>query len=422
MAEHAARDHATWSASATKRNWLCAGALALTVDLPETTSREADWGTVCHEVAEKVLRGKGPADKFIGQTFKGKVHTFEFDDEMAEVTQAYCDYVIGQVDSDDETGLIIEQQFSLESLKPPFDAGGTADAVVLFKKQKLLEVIDLKTGRGVVVDVKGNAQLRSYALGAMLANQWADVTHIKSTIVQPRAGHPDGRIRSETFHVADLVDWTTDLMAAMRRSREAKDARGTMPEAEWATKFLCPGDHCRDTFCKARGTCPALEKAAMDAAGVYFDDLDKPHIAANLDGDDPAKLSRDLDMLDMIEGWCNARRERAHMLAESGVDIPGYVLVAKQGREKWSDGASESIVHEVATAAGLPREKWLNDPKLRTPKQVREAFKKAGKSDFIAKLDGLSVVPDAGTNIVAASKTTRQAVQPAVHQHFQAIE
>jgi hypothetical protein len=34
MADHAARDHATWSASATARNWFCPGALALAAHAP----------------------------------------------------------------------------------------------------------------------------------------------------------------------------------------------------------------------------------------------------------------------------------------------------------------------------------------------------------------------------------------------------
>jgi len=418
--QHAARDHAQWSASSTERHWQCAGSLALEDGLPEKTSEAADWGTCAHQIAEKCLRGHGPADRYIGKTEKGKSYSFEVDEEMAETAQTYVDYVQSVSESDPDAQMWVEQQFSLAALSPPFEAGGTADAVIYLPGTKRIEVIDLKGGRGHVVEAVGNPQARTYALGAMLAHQGLDVERVTVTIVQPRAPHKDGRTRSETFHIADLVEWTSDLVAAMRRAAEADAERTKMSPAGWAKAFLTPGDHCK--FCKARGTCPALEKAAMDAAGIYFDDLDQPHIAANMEGDDPAKLSRDLDMLDMIEGWCNARRERAHQLAESGVEIPNYVLVAKQGREKWTDAAAEGRVHLVATEAGVPREKWLNDPKLRTPKQVREAFKKAGKDDFIAKLAPLSDTPSGGTNLVKSSKTTRQPVAAAVHQHFSAIE
>jgi hypothetical protein len=244
------------------------------------------------------------------------------------------------------------------------------------------------------------------------------------TIVQPRAPHRDGRIRSDEFHIADLVEWTTDLVAAMRRSAQAmadveKIGQGHVSKAGWDATHLYPGPWCK--FCGAKPTCPALEKAAMDAAGVWFDDLDQPRLANDADADDPAKLSRDLDMLDMIEGWCNARRERAHHLAESGVEIPNYILVPKQGREKWNEGADAEVV-KIATAAGLKPDVYQNTPKLRTPKQVRAAVDKLGKKDVVKALLDLSSTPEAGTNLVRADKTTRQAVPSAVNKHFSAIE
>jgi hypothetical protein len=437
MAEpHADREHAQWSASATERNWNCSGALALTDGLPETTSEAADWGTCAHQIAEKCLTGHGPAERYIGTTEKGKTHSFEVDEEMAETAQVYVDYVMALNESDPNAKMWIEQHFTLEALKPPFDAGGTADAVVYLPGPKRLEVIDLKGGRGHVVEVIGNPQGRTYALGAMLAHQGLDVDRVTVTIVQPRAPHKDGRTRSETFHIADLVEWTADLVAAMKRSAEASllypknlvpgDAhyavhglkgKQHISEAEWASTYLKAGDWCK--FCKAKPTCPALQRQDEDQVGLSFTATDQPQLANAPAPSDPAELARRLDALDMIEGWCNAVREHAHQQAESGVQIPHYILVPKQGREKWNDAAAESIAQGVATAAGIPREKWLNDPKLRTPKQVRAVFEKAGKKDFIEKLLPLSSTPDAGTNLVRADKTTRAPVEGTATRFFE---
>ena len=124
---HAERDHATWSASASSRNFKCPGALALTMHLPETTSEAADWGTCCHQISERCLRDGGDADRFIGTTEKGKKFSFEVDEEMAETAQMYVDYV-RSVDGPGKR-FWIEQRCSLASLTPPFDAGGTGDAV-----------------------------------------------------------------------------------------------------------------------------------------------------------------------------------------------------------------------------------------------------------------------------------------------------
>lgn len=429
MVDHGARDHAQWSASSTERNWECSGALALTDGLPEKTSEAADWGTCAHQISEKCLREGRQADEFIGTTEKGKVYSFEVDEDMADTAHAYVDYVRKAVIAAAPPGvnpaslLQIEQKFSLESLKPPFEAGGTGDAVIYSPLLKQLEIVDLKGGRGHVVEVKGNPQLRTYALGAMLANPKLDVDTVKVTIVQPRAPHKDGRIRSEEFHVADLVEWTADLMAAMRRAAHASELwltqRGLLSDASWAAEFLKAGPHCK--FCKAAATCPALEQKAFDDAGVWFDDLDQPRLTNMPDADDPEKLARDLDALDMIEDWIKARRAHAHELAEQGVEIPNYILVPKQGREKWNEDAEEAAA-KIAIDAGVAGDKVWNKPKIRTPKQVRDALAKAKAIDALNKIKDLSSTPENGTNLVRASKTSRAAVAPAVHKHFDILD
>jgi hypothetical protein len=413
---HAERAHSVWSASSTDRNWSCPGALALTIDMPETTSEAADWGTACHQISERCLRNGTDAVDYIGTTEKGKEHSFEVDDEMADCAQMYVDYV--RQWEHRGTDLMIEQKFSLAALDPPFDAGGTGDAVIWKPVERQIEVVDLKGGRGVVVEAKGNPQLRTYALGAMLANPGLPVETIKVTIVQPRAGHKDGRIRSETFDVTDLVEWTADLMRAMAWAKVALMELPNLPRAAWATAYLNAGAHCK--FCKAAGICPALEQKALDAAGVWFDDLDQPRISNAPDTMSPERLAQLLDAADMIGDWINAVRAHAHREAEGGTAIPNYVLVEKEGREKWLDDAAQAKAAAAAAAAGVPADKVFNAPKLRTPKQVRDALKKAKIDPAIVA--GLSETPKTGTQLVRATKTTRAAVPSRVEQHFDVLE
>ncbi|MGZ5987422.1 MAG: DUF2800 domain-containing protein [Rhizomicrobium sp.] len=415
-ADHAARDHATWSASATARNWTCAGAIALNsrIKTPEKESDASAWGTACHQLSEKCFRTGKDADEFIGTVEKTKQRKIEVDEEVAETTQMYVDYVRKRIEIyfqefKEEPTVHHEQPLPLDRLKGPFDAGGTGDTVMYFPRWKLLELVDLKGGRGLV-EAADNKQLRSYGLGALLANRGLDIEEVKTTIVQPRAQHKDGRIRSETFHVADLVEWTADLVERMKLSKQACDEFDTMPFAAWAAKWLTPGN-CK--FCPSEGSCPALEQRALDAAGVWFDDLDKPQISNSPANDTPEALARTLDLLDMIQDWIAARRAFAHQQAEAGVVIPNYVLVPKQGREKWQEGVDEKV-HAAATAAGLKADKYLNPAKLKTPKQIRKAL--GVKNEKLVA--GLSVTPSEGTNLVRADKTTRSAVPSAVDKFF----
>lgn len=399
---------------------MCPGALALTMNTPEQReSIHAARGTATHQVAEKVLRG-GPVPA-IGDVETTKGHRIEVDDEIVESALMYVDYVnrerFGAAGYGTEgESLQIEQRFDLAALGGPFQAGGTADAVVYSAKSRRLEVIDLKHGMGVV-DVKGNPQLRTYALGALLANPGLAVDQVTVTIVQPRAPHRDGKIRSETFHVADLIDWTADLLVAMRRSKQAADehaacgGNAVLLEA-WAEKWLRPGK-CK--FCPAEGWCPKLRRSAMDVAGLWFDDMDQPKLNAPAE-QSPEAVARDLAALDMLEDWIKARRAYAHALAEAGTPPPGYRLVDSYGHRKW--GAPEAkIVADLKAVAGLDADD-VYDRKLKTPAAIDKLVGKAGAE----KLKSMWLKPVSGRTLVKADATDRPDAPAMADRYFEATE
>jgi hypothetical protein len=420
-AGHAQRDHAQWSASASARLWACAGSLALSgrTGRADSESEAAAWGTACHEVAEDCLTNRREAAEWVGRFVKTKRHTIEVDEELAETAQAYVDYVRQAADVQ-LGGLWIEQRFKLDAIKPPFEAGGTADAVIYRAIERELEVVDLKGGRGIVVEALGNKQARTYGLGAVLNNPGLDIQHVKVTIVQPRAPHRDGPIRSETFHITDLIDWTTELLAAMRLAKLADDTYGSNGSEdgffdEWAERFLHPGDHC--TFCPCAGSCPALAVAAKSKALLFFKDesgVEQENTVGKLT---PAEVAEILDRADMIQNWLNAVRAHAHAEAEAGVEIPNYQLVAKVGRERWNDGAEADVI-AACEWAELPISEYQNAPKLRTPKQVRKAL----GPDLAKLVERHSTVPAAGTSLVRQDKTVRAPVQPKAHLLFDVID
>jgi hypothetical protein len=417
VSDHGARSHATWSASATARNIACPGSLTLASRVKAVrTSEAAAWGTACHQVAEQCLRGRDPSD-FLGETVEVGKRSFEFDEEMVETTRVFVDYVRNRTNY---VGikLWIEEHFSLADLNPPFDAGGTCDAVIYDPEKKRIEVIDLKAGRGVVVEAVGNDQLRTYALGAMLAHPGLDVEQVMVTIIQPRAPHKDGRIRSETFHVVDLVEWTADLVKAMQQSRHAMllaSPYNDMPiDPIWARDWLRAGDHCK--FCPAAGFCPALRQQALDAAGVWFDDSDQPRISNSPDAMSPEELAQALNAADVIGEWINAVRAFAHQQAESGVIIPGYVLVDKIGHRAWKVDEA-TVVSQMLTGHHDLSVDQLYTRKLVSPAQA-EKLLGSKRKDLIADLVER---PVRGTNLVAADKTTREPTKSTAERYFETV-
>lgn len=391
---------------------------------PDRESEAAAWGTAAHQCAELCLRSGDDAVSLLGTTQTTKEHSFVVDEEMVETTQVYLDYVRTAAEGGT---LLIEQKFSLDSLGTPFPAGGTGDAVVL--RDDSIEVIDLKGGRGVVVEAVGNKQLRTYALGAVLANPGPYRT-VKVTIVQPRAPHPDGRIRSEEFHVADLIDWTGELLEAMQAAYEAADdlakvrrVMRTVPNTSaligtWNCTYLKPGNHC--TFCKARATCPALASRALEEAHTFFQPetgkLATPPAPETLGVE---QIVRILDHADMIGNWLNAVRAYAQDLAEMGVEVTDgnstYVLTPKRAVRKWASDDQQQLLAALQLRTDRDGADFYEEPKLMTPAKVEKLLGKKGYEE----IKDLVTQESSGLNLTRSDKTMRGAVVAPAKQFFQ---
>ena len=428
MTTHSDRYHAVWSASSTAANWTCAGRMAMVSIAPDgKTSIYAAEGTAAHEVAEKALRGDLDCSKFLGEVYSIDGFDVEVTEELARSAQTYVHYVASQTDVAAGSVLLIEERHSLAQLNPPFDAGGTCDATIIKPHLGEIEVVDLKNGRGIV-EVNGNKQTRTYALLALLnapkdlVNQ---IDQVKVTIVQPRAPHKDGRIRSETFHIAELIEWTSELLKAMNRSALALEAFNMINGSrtmfdEWASKVLTPGN-C--TFCPALGICPAVRKKALsvapEIAKTWFEDttLETPPMLSNtVPALSPEELSHILDGIDALEDWAKAVRAAAHSLAEGGTTIPGYKLVEKVGNRKWA-ADDEKIIADLKSVIKLSEDQIFSK-KLLSPAQIEKIIGAKRKEEIANMYHN----PITGTNLVSEKKSTRPAVKAKLESFFETVK
>ena len=427
---HKDRQHAVCSASAMAKNMVCAGNIALS-SLCEDVEREAAaFGTCTHQLSEKCLLsgpegGEVNADSFIGLVQRSGKFEFPVDEDMANTAQVYVDYCRSRLaeykaETGDEAVYWVEQKLSLESLMPALETGGPGDFIIWFPKWMLVEIIDLKAGRGVTVNVAGSPQGRTYGIGAMLSLPEVRPEWVMVTIVQPRVG--DGLPKSEKFHVSELFDWCHDLLGLIQKCKDALDEFNALGGNsvlfdEWADKWLTPG---QCTFCTAKPICPALRKKALAAmpalARQWHEDvtLTTPPTLSNLAKiGSPEELAHDLDGFDELEAWISARRAYAHAQAEAGVEVPGYQLVEKIGNRKWSD---ETKATETLAALGLT-EKQMFKASLVTPAQAEKLL---GKRK--TEIAPLTERPVRGTNLVAANKTTRPKVQSKAEAFHEDVE
>jgi Protein of unknown function (DUF2800) len=414
---HHTRSHSVWAASATSRNVVCAGAIAMATLCEERESEAAAWGSACHQVSERCLVvGNLETSSFLGTVEKSGKLEFTVDEDMCSCAQEYVDYV-----SEKRKGksLFVETPLSLRSIGPALEAGGTGDAIIYDADQKHLEIVDLKSGRGVIVEVAGNPQMRTYAIGALLALPNLVVEKVTTTIVQPRAAHRDGRIRSETFHVTELLDWVVDLLPMIQRAKDALDEFNALGSNRllfdaWADKWLKTGQ-CQ--FCAAQAICPKRRQEALAAmpkiAREWHEDvtMETPLDLTNLAKiGSPEELAHDLDGFEAIEDWIKSRRAYAHGLAEKGTTIPGYQLADKIGNRAFIEKDENKLAMALYEHLKMPRDQVFEKPSIKSVAQIEKTL--GSRKAELAKLEKvLWEKPIKGSNLVTVSKTTRPAAK-----------
>lgn len=312
-------DHALLAPSAAKRWIACTPSARVESLLPERTSPYAEEGTVAHSTAESLLHFyldhdmiavyddpwthlqefhlyDPDLDKLAAECLqKG----FDFREILETVHDKYVRFVwedfVKARSADRDAVLLVEQRVDLSDFVP--ESFGSSDAILIFAN--MLKVYDLKYGRGVRVSVKGNPQMRLYALGALWGpGETYSIDAVAMTIIQPRLNAVSG----ETLTVQELAQWTADVLVPA--ARQAYTGEGD----------FVPGDHCE--FCRAKATCRALAEFTQRVTTAYGDGA--------LSADEIAAV---LPKLPVIESWIAGIRGRAQEMLEHGETVPGWKLV-----------------------------------------------------------------------------------------------
>lgn len=351
--------HAELGASTAARWMACPGSIALSRDVPHRSADSSPYaqeGTLAHTLAEVALSNSLSAE--------GARHKFGLaaDEDMAAHVQVYLDVCRALFPS--AGAFWIERRFTLEVLNPPVPMFGTADFVAYDQDTHTLTVVDLKYGQGVVVEAKGNKQLRYYALGAALSIGSLPIDKVVMTIVQPRAQHADGPIRSDEMTYAELMQFSAELMIAAQAT--------TQPDAP-----LHAGSHCR--FCPASGACPQQQQFALTVAQNEFAAVDdwRPPAPELLPIEQIVEM---MQKFHILEDWMSACRQLVTRKLEAGEDVPGMKLVAKRPTRKFTD---EQSVVTTLTGLNVSKEQAY-DFSLKSPAQIEKIVGKKLFADFIA--------------------------------------
>ena len=410
------KHHARISPSGSKRWMKCPGSVRLisSLNIPSKPSRFAAEGTVAHEVCEKALKeGRHPSE-YIGRTFTADGFKFKVTQEMADAVAVYTDYILESMESaatqaDIDLDLKVEVWCSLEYLDIDGLEGGTSDCILINHEHNTIEVIDYKHGQGVSVEAENNSQALHYALGAMKLvdpkeeHEW----QIYVTIIQPRAFHPKGPIRTWHIHSDYLIDWReSELIPKAKRTHDI--------DAE-----LVPDDEgCR--FCDAAAHCPKLLEKTQEIAMIDFSEKEI-QVLPDIKSLSVEQKCAIMDHRDMIRSFLVAVENQIKSEVDAGSkDYEGkYKLVETQSRRKFIDDADDDLVSPLFDH--LSRSDILEE-KIKGIKDIESSLKKKyGAKKAREIMDEVTITPK-GSLVIAPESDKRKAVQPSIIGDFNDLD
>lgn len=376
--------HAVLSASGAKRWMSCPPSARLEEKLKERLGIEDGGneftreGTKAHELGELKLRKEiGEINEY---NFKERVKKLgPVDKEMDEATDLYVAIVMEHLFEARRTcpdaKLLIETRLDFSRWVP--HGFGTGDVVII--SDSVLDVIDYKHGKGVLVDAVDNPQARLYGLGAIeLLGDLYDFTHVRNTIVQPRLDN----VTSEMLSREELLQWGENEV--VNTAQLAWEGKG---------EFL-PGDHCR--FCTCKAICSAR---AAESLKIFNTGLETPMLLPD------EQIPQILACAEIAKAWISDLEKYALSQAMRGQRFRGYKLVHGRSNRAWKDAeaATDNLLR-----AGYKREDIIKSSLL----SVSDVEKLLGKKAFRAFVEEYTIKPEGKLTLVPESDT-RTEVNPA---------
>jgi hypothetical protein len=360
--------------------------------LPGGTSIYAREGTICHDIAAQYLTNGVPLESHIGYSEDyDEYQRIEIDESHVEAIEEYIDIVLGYQLKLQPCDLRVEQRVTAEH-----DMWGTADAILISEKHKVMHIFDLKMGRGVDVEADKNEQLALYAHSVIQQmNPIENIIpqNITVHIVQPR--RKDRRIHSAwQITLEDLISFIDGQILT---------AREQILKGQEYTEFTPGEKQCR--WCNYQPKCRAFAEWNLAKASITFSqfvDMNKQDLAETLGILDAKFKPLTLEERSKLKEWFpifdiwkkNIEEDmlmEAIALHHKGQRIPGYKLGESVKHRKWrNEEEAKKVLMEI-----LGDEESLYKKTMITPSQAEKAVGKDDKNKiakFIYKPEGSPVL------------------------------
>ena len=360
-----------FSPSASARLLTCPGSAKASEGIPDQESLFAAEGHDAHALAEIRLCER------LGLQTNEKIEDLTFyNQEMEDYISDYVSYVLEKVASikkDCPDAIVLIEQ-KVAAVRYDESLFGSTDVAII--ADKVLTIIDLKYGRGVLVNAKENTQEMCYGLCAMESfGNLYDIEDIKLCIFQPRLSN----VSEWSLTVKELYKWADEIL------------KPGIEKIRAGSEEFHPSRHC--VFCKAKPLCKALRDQNLELAKHEF----RPAFLM-----DDSEIEEVLDKADDFVNWINSVKEFALEDAMKGKKYDHYKLVEGRSNRKYVD--ETKVINVVKEAGYNPYEEKLLS--------VTGMQSRLGKARFEELLGNLVVKPRGKLTLVPR-EDKRPEVNPA---------
>lgn len=371
--DHSQRKHALLSASGSSR-WLnCTRSARLEEKFPSKSSRYADEGTLAHEYFE--IEALYRLSRITKRVYNSELRKIKknslYAPEMDNYVDMFVTYIIEQFNiarsSYEYAEIHLETRLDFSHIVK----GGFGTGDVLIISENVLQVIDLKYGKGVEVSAHENSQLKLYGIGALKQFEMLhDFETVSLEIFQPRITEEPSTF---SLSVDDLEAWAENYVKP--KADEASRGDGVFKPGEW----------CR--FCKAKAVCRA---AAEENLKVAKHEFKNPELLEDFE------IAEILGKIDVIKNWIKAVSDHALSEAIKGKAWEGFKLVRGKSNRKWVD---EKKAISILKDLGYKPSEYIVR-KLNTITSIESLL---GKADFYNELKDCYIKPDGAPTLVDKS-------------------
>lgn len=369
--------HAKLSASSAHRWLFCPPVINLELEQGETnrTSDYAAEGTEAHELSEIKLAYQ--TGKITQRSYNAKLKAFKakavfYNQEMEEATESYVELVVERFNEYQSADIELEKRVDFSQWVP--DGFGTSDVVIL--ADNVIEIIDLKYGKGIQVSAHQNPQMGLYALGAYAAYDMIyDFEKVRMTIVQPRLGS----VSTVELFTEELLYWADNIVrpAAFQAMEGIGDWDMGGKVLQWSS----------------------VAARLVPRAAKHFEFIER------FDMEDPTllsieELSEILTQAEDIKKWIKDIEGYAFAKALKGETVPGFKLV---------EGRSNRTISNKEEAAKLLEDEGYSD--IYKPQELIAlgALEKEVGKEHLANIIGDYIIKPAGKLALVPNSDKRPA-------------